>query len=152
MLQKELRPLEAFRQLLADRLLNYPRAGKSNQSARLSQYNVAQHCKAGGDASCRRIGQDAHIELAGLVMSLEGCGGLCHLHQGNKPFLHSGPAGRSKYDNRQSLTGCTLHGSCNLLSHIMPHAAHQEPGITDCNYRILSVDFAAACHNRLIHA
>ena len=87
MLQKELRPLEAFRQLLADRLLNYPRAGKSNQSARLSQYNVAQHCKAGGDASCRRIGQDAHIELAGLVMSLEGCGGLCHLHQGNKPFL-----------------------------------------------------------------
>ena len=37
-------------------------------------------------------------------------------------------------------------------SEIMPHAAHQEPGITDCNYRILSVDFAAACHNRLIHA
>ena len=56
-LQQIFGALEAFRQLLADRLLDDAGAGEADQRARLGDLDVAQHGEAGGDAAGGRIGQ-----------------------------------------------------------------------------------------------
>ena len=70
MLQQKFRTLEPFRQLLPNGLLNNPGTRKTNQRMRLCQDNVAQHGKAGRDASCGRVGKYADKQLAGLMMAL----------------------------------------------------------------------------------
>ena len=69
-LLKKFCPLESFRKLLPYGLFNHTRTRKTNQRMRLCQDNVAQHGKAGRDASCGRVGKYADKQLAGLMMAL----------------------------------------------------------------------------------
>ena len=55
-LEEKLAALEAWRELLANRLLDDPRSGKSNQRARFTDIQVPQHGKRGGDASGGGVG------------------------------------------------------------------------------------------------
>jgi len=68
--QQELGPLEAFRQLLADGLLDHPGTGKTDQRSRLRKNNVAQHCETGRHAAGGGIGEHADEQLSGLVVAL----------------------------------------------------------------------------------
>ena len=58
------RTLEAFRQLLADRLLDHARPGKADQSAGFRDVDIARRRVGGGDAARRRIGVDDDVGLA----------------------------------------------------------------------------------------
>ena len=56
--------LEAFRQPLADRLLDHPLAGEADDRAGFGEMDVAEHGVGGGDAAGRRIGEDDDIGQA----------------------------------------------------------------------------------------
>ena len=56
--------LEAFRQLLADGLLDHARAGEADQRAGLGDVHVAQHRIGRGDAAGGRIGEHDDVGLA----------------------------------------------------------------------------------------
>ena len=51
-------------QLLADGLLDHPRAGEADQRAGLGDVDVAQHGEGGGDAAGGRVGQHARCRAA----------------------------------------------------------------------------------------
>src|SRR3954470_2026522 len=56
--------LEAFRQLLADRVLDHPLAGEADQGAGLGDMDVAEHRIGSGDSAGGRIGEDDDIREA----------------------------------------------------------------------------------------
>src|SRR6185295_17443223 len=60
-LQEELAGLEPFGQALADRLLDHPRSGETDQGARLGDVQVPEHREGGRDAAGRRIGQHGDV-------------------------------------------------------------------------------------------
>src|SRR5262245_10686706 len=70
-LQQELAPLKSFWQFLADRLLDDPRSGESNQRFRFSDIDVTEHRETRGDAAGRRIGQDRDIWHARAIQARE---------------------------------------------------------------------------------
>ena len=70
MLYEELGSLETFRELLPDRLLDDTRSGKSDECPRLRKDDISEHRETCRHAARRRISQNTHIELSGLMMSL----------------------------------------------------------------------------------
>src|SRR3954469_17521961 len=60
-LEQELASLESFREFLPDRLLDYPRAGESNQRPRLRDVHVAKHGEARGDTARGRVREDGDV-------------------------------------------------------------------------------------------
>src|SRR5579859_3436938 len=65
--QQELRPLESFRQFLADGLFDYARPGKSNQRARLSDVDVAEHRETRRHSSGRWVREQRNVRQFGVV-------------------------------------------------------------------------------------
>src|SRR5262245_44842739 len=65
--EQEFRALESLGQFLADRLLDYARAGEADQRAGLGDVEIAEHRVAGGHAAGRRIGQQRDIWKPGVI-------------------------------------------------------------------------------------
>ena len=65
-----------------------------------------------------------------------------HLHQGNNALLHSRAAGAGEKDHRKLFLRGALHGSRDLFTHVVAHAAHQKSRIADTDNGLLSVDRA----------
>ena len=101
--QEVLGALEAFGQLLADRLLNDARTRKANERARLGDVDVAQHGVGGRHAARRRVGQHDDIGQARLAQLLHGNRRARHLHEREDAFLHARAARGGKQDE-----GCLL--------------------------------------------
>ena len=62
--------LEVFRQFLADGLLDDAAAGEANSGLGFGENDIAEHGKAGGDASGGGVGENGDIEQAAIAMSL----------------------------------------------------------------------------------
>ena len=92
MLQQEFAPLESFGQLLADGLFDHPRTRKSNKRAGFRDIQIAQHGKARGDTTCRRVCKDADVWYPCLVKAHQSRADLRQLHQTDGAFLHPGAA------------------------------------------------------------
>ena len=95
--------LEAFRQFLADGLLDDARAGEADQRAGLGDLHVAQHGVGGGDAAGGRIGEHDDVGLLRLAQHLHRDRGARHLHQREDAFLHARAAGGREHDERRRL-------------------------------------------------
>ena len=95
--------LEAFRQLLADRLLDDARAGEADDRAGLGDVDVAEHRVGRGDAAGRRIGQHDDIGQPRLAQTPHGDGRARHLHQREHAFLHARAARGREDDERRAL-------------------------------------------------
>ena len=91
-LQQELAGLETLGQLHADRLLDDAGAGESDQGLGLGEDEIAQGREAGRDAAHGGMGEHADEQAAGPTVTPQGRRDLRHLHQGEDPFVHSGPA------------------------------------------------------------
>ena len=129
--------LKTFRQFLSDCLFNDSRSGKSDQSPRLRQNNVAKHGKAGCHTAGCRIGQHRNIQKSLFGMLFNGRSCLCHLHQRNHSLLHSCSAGAAIQNNRKTALCRLLKSTGNFLTHNISHTCHQKPGITDAkHYRL----------------
>ena len=105
--------LEAFRQFLADGLLDHARAGKADQRAGLGDMHVAEHGIGGGDAAGGRIGEHDDVGLLGLAQHLHGDGGARQLHQREDAFLHARAAGGREHDERR----LPLHRGFQAVDH-----------------------------------
>ena len=134
MLYQKFRFLEPFRQLLSNGLRNNSRAGKTNQRSRLGQDNISQHGKAGCHPACGGVCEHRNIEKPCLTVPFNGCGSLCHLHQGYHALLHSGTAGTAEQDNRQFFLCGPLKGAGDLLPHHVSHAPHEKTGVADTQH------------------
>src|SRR5262249_13849537 len=62
--------LEAVGQFLADGLLDDPRAGKTDERARLSDMNISEHRVGGGNSAGGRVRQHDDIGLSRLAQHL----------------------------------------------------------------------------------
>src|SRR3546814_8999122 len=56
--------LEAFGELLADRILDHALAREADQRLGLADLDIAEHLIAGGDTAGRRIGEQHHVRTA----------------------------------------------------------------------------------------
>ena len=128
--EEELAGLEAFGELDADGLGDDLRAGEADQGLGLGEDDVAERGEAGGDAAHRRVGQDADVEAAGLVVAGQGGGDLGHLHQREDPLVHPGPAAGAGDDHqRELLAGRLLDGPGQLLADDRAHDPHDEAAV-----------------------
>src|SRR5262245_44218050 len=80
-IEQELRRLESFRQILAERLLDDARAGETDHRTRLRENRVAEHGVARAHATSCGIRQDRDIRNATLGELRENSGDLRHLHE-----------------------------------------------------------------------
>src|SRR5881396_746142 len=62
--EQELGGLEPFGKGVANRLLDYPRTGETDQRARLGDVEVTEHRQRGCHASGGRIGEDGDVRHA----------------------------------------------------------------------------------------
>jgi hypothetical protein len=91
-LEQELRALEARGQLLPNGLLDDAGSGETDEGPRLGDVEVAEHGVARRRSARRRIGQDGNERDPRLFQAGEGAARLGQLHQGQRAFLHPGPA------------------------------------------------------------
>jgi hypothetical protein len=80
-LEQELAALKALGELLTDRLLDDPRAGKADERLRLGDVHVAEHGEARRHAAGRRIGQHRDVGEPGAIEPRQGRADLRHLHE-----------------------------------------------------------------------
>ena len=93
MREQVFRALEALGKLLADGLLDDPRAGKADEGTWLGHLDIAEHGIGGGHAAGRRIGEDHDIGQPGFLEFGQRDGRPRHLHQRQDSFLHPGATG-----------------------------------------------------------
>ena len=98
--QKIFRALEAFRQFLADRLLDHARSGKADERVGLGDMDIAQHGVGGCDTACGRVGQNDDIGQGRIAQHFHGDRGARHLHQRQAAFLHARATGSGENDQR----------------------------------------------------
>ena len=112
--QQKLAALKAFRQFLADRLLDDARTRETDQRAGLGDVQVAQHGEAGGDAARRRVGQHADVGNAGLIQTHQRGTDLRQLHQADSAFLHA-RAARGGDDDQRELCGRSARSIARVI-------------------------------------
>ena len=104
--EQELGPLKALGQLLPDRLLDHPGAGKADERARLRDVDVAQHRVRCRDPASGRVGQDHDVGQARLAQHLDRDRGAWHLHERHDAFLHARTTrGHKENEGRPELNG-----------------------------------------------
>ena len=129
MLEQVFGALEAFRQLLAHRLLDDARAGEADQRAGLGDLDVAQHGEARGDAAGGRIGQHDDVGQARFLHQLDRDGAARHLHQADHAFLHARAARGGVDDQRRFLQHREPRGGDQAFADGRAHrAAHELEG------------------------
>ena len=101
LVEQELGALEAFRQLLADGLLDHARACKTDQCTRLCQMHIAQHRVGCRDAARGGIGQYNDIGLFCLAQHFDRDRRTRHLHQRQDALLHARAARRREQPRRR---------------------------------------------------
>jgi len=142
--EQELGPLESFRQLLIDRLLDHARSGEPDQRPRLRQDHVADGGEAGRHAPRRRVGHDRDVGDARVVEPRQERVRLGHLHQGEDALEHARAArggdqdqGVAFLEREQDATGDPLTGGrC--------HAPSEEGEIHDPDHQGPALDRALA--------
>src|ERR1700731_107495 len=95
--------LEAVRQLLADSLLDNPRAGETDQRARLRDLHIAQHAVGRGHAAGGRVREHHDVGLLGLAQVLHRDGRARQLHEREDALLHARAAGSHEHDAGRAL-------------------------------------------------
>src|SRR5262245_4592254 len=148
--EQEFRPLKALGKRLANRLGDDPRAGESDQRARLGENNVAEHREARGDAAGGGIGEDRDVRQAAGAEPLERSRGLGHLHQREDALLHPRAARRRDDDHRQVLVDRQLNRARELFSDHRAHAAAEEAELEDGQDRRLPADRRDAADDCLV--
>ena len=94
MFQKELGPLKARRQLLANGPLDDAWSREANQCVWLNHIDVTQERGASGHTACCRVQADTDERLAHFAKTPQRGHGLRHLHQAEDALLHPGPSRR----------------------------------------------------------
>ena len=150
MIQKELRTLKAFRQFLADSLLNDTGACESDQRLRFCQNNISQHGKTCCYTACRRVCQHRDIELSCITVFLKSRRRLRHLHQRHDSFLHARASGTCKDNYRKLLLCRTFYSPGDLFANDPAHACHHKPSVAYSHYCGISVYQHLSRHDCLI--
>lgn len=148
----EFAALESFRQLFADGLFNYARSGKTDQSFRFRQHNIAQGCKTGGNTTGGGMSQVADKQSALAGEHFQSRAGFGHLHQAENAFLHTGTAAGAEDDQRQALLRGIFNSTGYFFTYARTHAAHEEPAIQHAHHTGMAVDFTVSGHHRFIQA
>src|SRR5580698_6308445 len=99
-LEEELGGLKSFGQFLADGLFDHAWAGKTDQRARLSNIQIAEHRVAGGDAAGGGVGEYGNERELRFVEAPERGGNLRELHEADHAFHHACAAGAGDHDER----------------------------------------------------
>ncbi len=126
MLEEELAALEAFGELLANGLLDDAGAGEADEGVGFCDVEVAEHGKAGGDATGGGVGHDGDVGDSGVVEAGEGGGDLGELHQGGDTFHHAGAAGCRDNDERVAGGEGAIDGAGDSFADDCAHAAANE--------------------------
>ena len=124
--EEELGALEAFRELLADGLLDDARAGKADEGAGFGDVEVAEHSETGGDAAGGGIGEDADVGNASVVELGQGGGDLGHLHEADDALHHAGSAGCGDYDERLAGGAGAVDGAGDGFADYSTHGSADE--------------------------
>src|SRR5438128_714484 len=130
-LEKRFRPLEAWRRLLAERLLDHARAREADQRARLGEVDVAEETYGGRDATRRRVRQHGDARHAGLPEAGQRRRHLGHLHEREDALLEAGPARGGAHDERHADRPGVLDEARETLADPRPHAAAEEGEVED---------------------
>ncbi len=126
MLQQELGALEAFREFLADGLLDDARAGEADERAGFGDVEVAEHGEAGGDAAGGGVGEDADVGDAGVVHLGESGGDLGELHEADDALHHACAAGGGEDEERAARGQAAVDGARDGFADDGAHAAADE--------------------------
>ena len=126
MLEQELGGLESLRQVLADGLLDHPRAGETDHGARLGEDEIALHGVGGRYAAGGRIGQHGHERHTRTLQLGDHDRRLGHLHERQHPLLHAGAAGGGDEDQGRALVDRVPSEPGDLLPHHRAHRATHE--------------------------
>jgi len=149
MLVQILGALEAFGQLLADRVLDDTLAGESDQGPRLSDVNVTQHRVARRDATRRGISQDNDIRQTSRFQSTGHHGCSRHLHKAEDAFLHARST-RCSYHNVRAVAAQRF--LCPVAERLADRHAHRsahKAEILDPHHGCAAINRARADNKRV---
>ena len=139
-----LRLLEAFRQFLADGLLDHARAGEADQRAGLGDVHVAEHGVGRGDAAGGRIGEHDDVGPLRLAQLLHCDGGARQLHQREDALLHARAARRREHDERRAAIDRGLEPGDHRLARRHAERAAHEIEILHADHDRLAFELAEA--------
>ena len=148
-LQQIFGALEAFGQLLADRVLDHALAREADQRARLRDVHVAQHRVAGGDAACRRIGEHDDVGETRLLQFGDRDGGPRHLHEREDSLLHARAARCGEDDVGRAGGDRGAHAGDEGRADSEPHRAAHEGEVLHADDRAMPDDRAASVQQRV---
>mmetsp|Transcript_11113 Transcript_11113/g.19379 ORF Transcript_11113/g.19379 Transcript_11113/m.19379 type:complete len:299 (+) Transcript_11113:1205-2101(+) len=122
MLQQVLCSLEVIRQILCQCLLNHAPPCKADDGLWFCDDEIPQHAERSGHTPSGWAGEDGDVKKLCLVLvHMQSCADLGHLHQGHDALLHASSS-RSAHDEKgQALVRGVLDQSCELLT---DHTAH----------------------------
>lgn len=78
--------------------------------------------------------------------------GFRHLHEGQDPLLHPGPAAGGKEDQGQLVFPGVLDGQRQLFPYGGAHAAHEKAAVQHTHHAAVSAYGAGGCDHGLVHA
>src|SRR3954471_18309099 len=122
MLEQEFCSLKAFRQGLANSLLDDSRSRKTNQCIRLRDNDITKECETRRYAAHGGVGKHRNEGQARACQLSQRCSRLRHLHQGHESFLHARSATGCEADERQVLFTTALHSTRKSFA---DHRAHR---------------------------
>ena len=108
--------LKAFRQLLADGLLDDARPGEADQRAGFGDLDIAEHGVGRGDAAGGRIGEHHDVGLLGLAQHLHGDRRARQLHQRQDALLHARAARCREHDEGRAALDRSLQARDHRLA------------------------------------
>ena len=123
MFEQEFGALEAFRELLADGLLDDARSGEANKCFWLSDIQITEHGEAGGDTTGSGIGHEGDVGNFGVIKAAEGGGDFGELHERGDAFHHAGATGGGDDDERSSGAKCSIYSSCDGFANDGAHGS-----------------------------
>ena len=145
-------PLESLGKLTVNGLFNHPRPCKADQCTGFCQGDVSQCRKARRNPAGCRVRQETDKESAMFGKELNCRCGLCHLHQTEDAFLHSGAARRGENNQRAVFSIRLFHASGNLFSYRIRHGTHQEPTVHHNHHNRHSAYLSLGGNNRLFES
>src|SRR6266571_1580223 len=126
LLEQELRTLKALGELLAHGLLDDARPGETDERTRFGNHDITDHGEACRHPAHGRVGENRDERELARSELCQGGGGLGHLHERKKPFLHARATGRRNAHQRQLLVEARVHPTHEALPHSRPHRSAHE--------------------------
>ena len=130
-LEEELCGLEAGGEVLMSRFFNHAGAGESDHAIWLGHVDVPEGGETGGDATCRRVGENRDIRKAGRMMTGESTARLRHLHEAENSFVHPRSSGGADDNGTALFFGRGLDRTGEFFPDRGTEAATEEAEIDD---------------------